>query len=120
MSTEKDYKEELVPGHFAYTEYADGSSKVFYHDERTIEEIRDMIQGDISMGVMEEKMGAINGNSFRVKSKGGNTVTFYTKKVGELTPREIDAIVDVIVIYDSVDKRLKEYISKNYYNENQF
>ncbi|MBP5473678.1 MAG: hypothetical protein J6X92_02825 [Bacteroidales bacterium] len=116
-----DYKEELVPGHFGYVEYADGSlSRVVYHEERTLEQIRDMFQRDISTGVMEEEMKVTNGNSFRMKSKGGNTVTFYTKKVGELTPREIDAIVDIIVRYDSVDKRLKEYISKNYYNENLF
>ena len=120
MSTEKDYKEEYIPGYFALVEYAEGGSRVIYHEKGNYENRRKEFHGDIVNGVMEGTMEWTDDDTdvFIIKSKGGNRVTFYKQKVGAMTTRERDAIVDIIVLYDSVDKKLKDYINKTYYNEN--
>lgn len=122
MSTEKDYKDELVPGYFAMVELSGGGTRIYYHSELTLEEFRAMVTNDISMGYIEDTMEwtSDNPNMFRLKSMSGNYYTYYTKKIGEITTRERDAIIDIIVIYDSADKRLKDYISKTLLNENLF
>ena len=95
---------------------------MIYHEKGNYESRKKEFHGDIVSGVMEETMEwtSDNPDQFIMRSKGGNCVTFYKQKVGSMTTRERDAIVDVIVLYDTVDERLKKYIQDTFYKNNPF
>ena len=118
----KDYKEEYIPGYFALVEFSVGSSRLIYHENVNYENRRKEFHDDIVNGVMEETMEwtSDNPDQFIMKNIHGDCVTCYKQKVGSMTTRERDAIVEVIVLRDTVDERLKKYIQETFYNNNPF